>query len=180
MEKLNYFENITDQQEKEAVNFIEWVFDLWYKQFDEFKKQNSWRWQLLLNWCIIGKKYPKYWEKRQKEFVQPDREKRRNENESKYKKDMSIATNKFIKEHMINECDFKNVKYKIIHESEDSVHIAIPFTAQNIATAKFGGWIIVYKNDCPKFFEEILTNYKKYDWNVELYSNSTKYNHWFI
>lgn len=180
MEKINYFLDISEQEEKETLSFIEWVFELWYENFDQFKKENEWRWQLLLNWCRIGKKYPDYWERRQKEFVQPDREKKWIENEKKYKKDMSIAINKFIKEHLLNESDIKDVKYRIIHNDDESVHVAIPYTWQNIATAKFWAWMIVYKKDCPSFFEEILKNYKKYDGDVVVYSNSAKYNRWFI
>lgn len=178
---------LTEQEKKDAVNFMEWVVNMSYEEFEQWKKDNTWWMDYLLNWCRIRKDYPELNKIREEKFVLPDRRKRRERNKQNILAEMSRKKAQFITEHMIPESEVNRIEdwkkaltYRIIHHKkvygDESLVLALPFDSINLMVPKFWAAVEFYKSQCPEFFEEVLNNFKKYDWSAIVQSNAEKYN----
>lgn len=174
---------LTEEEKAEAKRFGELITNLWYEEFEKFKKENSWRSKLLLNWCRISKNFPELNEKR-KEFIDVDIALKQVEYENKIKGKMNIWKSKFIEEHLIDQYNEKKVKYRIFKDfsisirwkDDEIVTIWIPFIANWFYWTKFWQSIEIKKSLNPTYFERILKNIPRYNWTDEIDSNSPKYN----
>lgn len=171
---------LTEQEKKEAVGFMEWVSKMTYEEFEKWKKQHSWWMQTLLNWCRIRKDYPELNTIRETKFVLPDKQKKRDKNDYEIRAKMSKNKAILAKDHLLDEFQAKEMTYKIIHYTkmwdDECITIAIPYTFGERLYNKFWWWIDVYKSQCPRMFEEIMKNYQKYDWTAEFISNAERLN----
>lgn len=179
---------LTEKEKKEAVSFMEWIAQMTYEEFEQWKKENTWWSDLLLNWCRIRKDYPELNTIRETRFVLPDKQKKRARNKSLILAEMSRKKAQFFAENLIPEDEAnavdenkeKRIRFRIIHHTklkdDESVMLAIPFDSINLMVPKFWASVEVYKSQCPEFFEEILNTYKKYDWTALCSSNAEKYN----
>lgn len=171
---------LTEQEKKEAVSFMEWIAQMTYEEFEQWKKENTWWSDLLLNWCRIRKDYPELNTIRETRFVMPDKQKKREKNDYEIRAKMSRNKAILANEHLLDENQANDMTYKIIHYNklwwDECVTIAIPYTFWERLYNKFGWWIDVYKSQCPKMFDDIMKNYWKYDWTPEFISNAEKYN----
>lgn len=170
---------LTEQDRKEAIDFMQWVTKMTHQEFEQRKKENIWRSTLVINWCRIRHEYPelnKIWEE---VFVRPDREKRFEENKNKILADMSKGKQYLIKEHLLDENTANRITYRVIHKEiynwDHCITLAIPFDAPWILANKFGASIQIFRSQCPDFFDEICEKYKRYDGSTEFSSNSDKY-----
>lgn len=174
---------LAEEQKEEAKRFGELIVGLGYEWFEKFKKENTWRSKLLLNWCRISKEFPEINEKRQ-EFVEIDKALKEKDYENKIKWKMSSWKAKFIEEHLIDQYSESKVKYRIFKEFSISVRgnddevlvIWIPFIATWFYWTKFWQSIEIKKSLNPTYFERILTNIPRYNWTDEIDSNSPKFN----
>ena len=173
---------LTEKEKKDAVEFMKSVSNMTYDEFTQWKKENTWWSELLLNWCRIQNDYPelkKIWQER---FVAPDREKRYEKNKKDKLSEMSWKKATFIAEHFIpeNEVKNENFKYRIIHrtkvKNDECLVLAIPFDASSLMVPKFWASVEIYKSQCPEFYDEILEKYKEYDGTAVCTSYSEKYN----
>ena len=177
------FSKLSEEEIKEAKEFWEKICSLWYENFEKYKKENKWRAKLLLNWCRICKNFPELNKKRE-EYVAVDVILNQSKYEDKIRWKMNSWKWKFIEEHMIESWLEKNVKYRIFrqfqteswNEKDEYLIVWIPFTAMSFYWTKFWQWIEVKKSLNPVYFEWILKNIPKYNWNDEVSSNSPKYN----
>ena len=171
--------DLTKEERKEAVEFMEMVLDMWYEWFNDYKKNNKY-WKKLLNWCRIRFDYPEMNKKWEEEFVKPDYEKKTKQNEEDLIIKMAICITKFINEHLINDSDDrKKGKYHYIKQeyfnNDDQILIWIPYSHFSLTVNKFGYPLWVSRKDYPNLFKEILNKYPKYDGQTELISNHPKY-----
>lgn len=175
------FIEITPKEEKEAVDFMNFISEFTYEEFEDYKKRESWWFYKLLNWCRIRKNYPDLNKIRDEKFRKPAVKKRQEHNKQEIEKRMGILKNKFINEHLINEDQIENVKFRIIHydrANKDSFMIlAIPFDSLNLMIPKFWCWFVFWRKECPELFDERLWNpIMKFNWQAVVSSNSEKYN----
>ena len=182
---------LTEQDKKDAVEFMKSIANMTYEEFDSWKKENTWWFNLLLNWCRIRKDYPELNEIRETKFVLPDKQKKREANKNKILAEMSRKKAQFVKDHFISENDMEaketenwkeenKFRYRIIHytkvEWDECLVLAIPYDAMNLMVPKFWASVEIYKSQCPEFFEEVKHTYKRYDWTAVCTSNAEKYN----
>ena len=174
------FKPITEQERKEAVNFMEWIAEMTYEEFEQWKKENTWWTEYLLNWCRIKKDYPELNTIRETRFVLPDKQKKRERNDYWIRAEMSKNKAILANKHLIDEWSAESMSYKIIHhykfKDDESIIIAIPYTFGEKLFNKFWWAIEVYKSQCPKMYEEIMKNYCRYDWTYEFVSNAEHLN----
>ena len=150
---------LTEQDRKEAIDFMQWATKMSYDEFEQWKKENVWWSALLINWCRIRHEYPelnKIWEEK---FVRPDREKRFEENKNKILADMSKNKQNLIKEHLLDEFTAWKITYRIIHKEiynwDYCITLWIPFDAPWVLANKFGATIQIFRSQCPDFYDEI-------------------------
>lgn len=182
------FRELTEQDKKEAVSFMEWIAQMTYEEFEQWKKENTWWSDLLLNWCIIRKDYPELNTIRETRFVLPDKKKKREKNKNLILAEMSRKKAQFFADNLIPEEEInaeddkweKRIRFRIIHytklKDDECVMLAIPFDSVNLMIPKFWASVEIYKSQSPEFFNDILHTYKKYDWTAVCSSNAEKYN----
>lgn len=175
---------LTEEEKKEAVSFMESLSQMSYEDFEEWKKENTWRVDLLLNWCRIRKDYPELNQIRETKFVWPAKKKKYDKAKSNILAQMSKNKAIFISSNLIDEDEAKDIKFKLIHHNyvkgDEYIILAIPFSWMSLPVCKFGAWLQIYKSQCPEFFEELLHNMQRYDWVPECRSNAEKYNKWWF
>lgn len=173
---------LTEQEKKDAVAFMKSASEMTYEEFAEWKKENTWWSDLLLNWCRIRKDYPELntiWETK---FVLPDKQKKWEANKNKIIAEMSRKKAQFIVEHFIPEEEAKrgDFKYRIIHHTkvkwDECLVLAIPFDAMGLMVPKFWASVEIYKSQCPSLFDETLKTFKRYDGTAVCTSYSERYN----
>lgn len=171
---------LTEKEKSEAVSFMEWVAQMTYEEFEQWKKENTWWTETLLNWCRIRKDYPELNTIRETRFVLPDKQKKREKNKKNIIAQMSKNKAMFISTNLIDEEEAKDIKFKLIHHDyawwDEYITLAIPFTWTSLPVCKFGAWIQIYKSQCPELFTDLLTNTWRYDWTPECRSNAERYN----
>ena len=171
---------LTEEEKKQTVSFMEWIAQMTYEEFEQWKKENTWWTEILLNWCRIRKDYPELNTIRETRFVLPDKQKKRAKNKSALIAQMSKNKAMFISTHLIDENEAEKIKFKLIHHDyagwDEYITLAIPFTWTSLPVCKFGAWIQIYKSQCPELFEDLLKNTWRYDWTGECRSNLEKYN----
>ena len=91
------FSTLTEEEQAEAKRFGELITNLWYEELEKFKKENSWRSKLLLNWCRISKNFPELHKKRQ-EFIEIDVALKQAEYENKINSGNPIAVAEVIRD----------------------------------------------------------------------------------
>lgn len=172
-------EQLTEKKIKEAVDFMKWVCELTYEEFEERKKENSWWSELLLNWCRIRHQYPELNEIWETKFISTAREDKHNKNKSKILAEMSRNKQNLVKEHLLGEMEAQRMTYRIIRKEfiawDRCVTLAIPYDAPGLLANKFGATIQFSRKQCPELFDEVCDKYKQYDWSTEFTSNSDKY-----
>ena len=87
---------LTEQEKKDAVAFMQSASNMTYEEFNQFKKENTWWSDLLLNWCRIRKDYPELNTIRETRFVLPDKQKKWEANKNKILAEMSRKKAQFV------------------------------------------------------------------------------------
>lgn len=171
---------LTEQEKKDAIAFMQSVSKMTYEEFAQWKKENTWWTELLLNWCRIRKDYPDLNTIRETRFVLPDRQKKYTKAKSEIIAQMSKNKAMFVSNNLIDEEEAKTIKFKLIHHDyvkwDEYIILAIPFSWTSLPVCKFGAWIQIYRSQCPELFDELLKNTWKFDWTPECRSNAEKYN----
>ena len=169
---------LTPEMEAEATAYIESLMDKDFAEVDALWRTDWKHCRLVMKFFQIKEKTDLH--KRFKEkFLDPLKQMNSKYEEGRLKGLMKSNKEAFIKEHLIDEYQFNDVKYHIINryfvwewDNEDEIlSVAIPYFSQIATRDKFGYWIEISKKKTPEFFQEITEKMKPYKWNASLTSN---------
>ena len=170
---------ISEEEQAELRKFIEDMIAVGYEWFQEIK------WELK----GYGKKIMRFFTLPKTElhhqfiqmFVEPRQKIIAQEETKKIKGKMKLGKSEFIEEHKIPEDERINVKYKIIGrktlrhprtwETDEILHIAIPYTYGTKIGNGFAGGILISKLKTPELFEEFLEKIPRFTGTAFLTSN---------
>ena len=169
---------LTPEMEAEATAYIESLMDKDFAEVDALWRTDWRHCRLVMKFFQIKEKTDLH--KRFKEkFLDPLKQMNSKYEEGRLKGLMKSNKEAFIKEHLIDEYQFSDVKYHIINryfvwewDNEDEIlSVAIPYFSQIATRDKFGYWIEISKKKTPEFFQEITEKMKTNKWNASLTSN---------
>lgn len=170
---------ITPEEKKELEQFITEICDLGYEKFEEIKPNLPWTAQKIMKFFTLPKTelHARYLAM----IAEPAKLRKQKRLEEKLRDQMRQGRSDFIDEHCIEEHNWKDVKYKLIScktyrhhltwETEQILHLAIPFEYSRSSKARFGYWVLVSNLKTPTFFETLLDQVPKYSGTPEVYSN---------
>ena len=169
---------LTPEIEAEATAYIESLMDKEFTEVDALAKTDWRHCRLVMKFFQIKEKTDLHKRFREK-FLDPLKQINSKYEEGRLKGLMKSNKEAFIKEHLIDEYQFSDVKYHIINryfvwewDNEDEIlSVAIPYFSQIATRDKFGYWIEISKKKTPEFFQEIAEKMKPYKWNASLTSN---------
>lgn len=172
---------LTEEEKQEAVDFMKFISEFSYEEFENYKKISTWWYRKLLNWCRIRHEYPELNEIWNKKFRIPSIEKKQKQNKKEIEKKMSIYKNQFINEHLIDPESVSHVKFRIVHHNyannDEYMVLWIPFWWLSLPYPKFGYWFVFWRSECPDLFDEwIQIKEMRFDGSADVYSNIERYN----
>lgn len=170
---------ISEEEQAELRKFIEDMIAVGYEWFQEIKGELKGYGKKIMRFFALPKT------ELHEQFIQMFFEPRKRIVAEKEKKRiiwlMAQGKNNFIDEHKISESDWKDVKYKIINhktlrhprtwETDDILHIAIPYTYWTKVGNGFAWGILVSKSKTPELFEEFVEKIPRFTWTTYLTSN---------